>query len=304
MSTLKNRAVLGEFQPKGREVIQGYYPQIISQSEFDAARAKIKTKIRHGAYTGGNRKHSLLASNLFEGLLFDITTEPVRSMTFQYSRGIHYVMSAFDKGGRHSHRIRLDKLEKALLGFLTTVEWLAIAGESESNECKAALAALEAKRRMADAISREITTNTEAMQGENVDTRRQFMRENAKREAVLATLTDDIQTLQASVQEAQANTADLSETKTFQELLNQLRCNPVLRLPARAAIAKKVSRIELVFMPDRQGVVAFLQYTNGAPDAAVNHNKDMMRMPTGPLLCQRHCGLLGTSEFSGSGTSR
>jgi hypothetical protein len=45
--TLSNRAVLGEFQPKGRDVIQGYYPQIISQSEFDAARAQIKTKIRH-----------------------------------------------------------------------------------------------------------------------------------------------------------------------------------------------------------------------------------------------------------------
>ena len=114
--------------------------------------------------------------------------EPVRSMNFQDSRGIHYVMSAFDRGGRRSNRIRLDKLEKALLGFLETVEWLAIAGESESDEFKGAMAALEAKRRMAYAISREITANTEAMQDEDVNTRRQFMRENAKHEAVLATL--------------------------------------------------------------------------------------------------------------------
>jgi DNA invertase Pin-like site-specific DNA recombinase len=273
--TLKNRAVLGEFQPKGREVIQGYYPQIITQSEFDAARAQVKTKIRHGKYTGGNRKNSLLATNLFQYLLLDITTEPIRTMQFQESRGLYYVMSAFDKGGRPSNRIRYDKLEKALLGFLETVEWLAIAGESESNEYKGAMAALEAKLRLRDAISREITSNTEAMQGEDVDTRRQFMRENAKHEAVLATLTHDIEALQASVAEAQAKSAGLSETKTFFELLNQFRSNPSLRLPMKAAIQKKVSRIELVFMPDRQGVVAFLQYTNGAPDATVVLNKDI-----------------------------
>jgi hypothetical protein len=148
--TLSNRAVLGEFKPKGREVIQDYYPQIISQSEFDAARAKIKTKTRHGNYAGGNRKNSLLAKNLFEGLLLDITTEPIRTMQFQDSRNIHYVMSAFDRGGRHSNRIRYDKLEKALLGFLETVEWLAIAGESESDEFKGAMVALEAKRRYSD----------------------------------------------------------------------------------------------------------------------------------------------------------
>jgi hypothetical protein len=148
--SLSNRAVLGEFKPKGREVIQDYYPQIISQSEFDAARAKIKTKTRHGNYAGGNRKNSLLAKNLFEGLLLDITTEPIRTMQFQDSRNIHNVMSAFDRGGRHSNRIRYDKLEKALLGFLETVEWLAIAGESESDEFKGAMVALEAKRRYSD----------------------------------------------------------------------------------------------------------------------------------------------------------
>ena len=75
--------------------------------------------------------------------------------------------------------------------------------------------------------------------------------------------------------EAQAKSAGLAEQKTFKELLDQFTSNPALWLPMKAAIAKKVSRIELVFMPDRQGVVAFLQYTNGAPDATVIHNKDI-----------------------------
>jgi DNA invertase Pin-like site-specific DNA recombinase len=273
--TLSNRAVLGEYKPKGRDVIQGYYPQIVSQSEFDAARAKIKTKTRHGNYAGGNRKNSLLASNLFEGRFVDITTEPIRSMQFQDSRGLHYVMSALDNSGRRSNRIRYDKLEKALLGFLETVTWEAIAEESDSDEYRAAKAALEAKRRLADALSREITANNEAMVGEDADTRRQFMRQNAKNEVALATLTSDIEALKTTVDEAQAKTVGLAETRDFRQLLSKLHGNPALRLPARAAIQQKVDKIELVFMPDKTGVVAFIRYTNGALDTTTVLNKDI-----------------------------
>ena len=49
--TLKNRAVLGEFQPgKIGEVIQNYFPQIIDQSTWDTARAQMDGKRRNGAY--------------------------------------------------------------------------------------------------------------------------------------------------------------------------------------------------------------------------------------------------------------
>jgi DNA invertase Pin-like site-specific DNA recombinase len=275
VKTLSNRAVLGEFQTEGYEVVKNYFPQIISQSEFDAARAQMKGKRRNGKFIGGNRQKSHLAPNLFSGLMFDITSAPERKMHFQDLERGTYLMSAIDKGGRRSNRMRYDKLEKALLGFLDNVEWAAVAGESESDEYKATKAALEAKRRLADAVSREITANTEAMIGEDVDTRRQFMRENAKHEAVLATLTQEIDSLQASVEEAQAKSADLAETKTFRELLNQLNSNPALRLPAKALIQKKVSRIDLIFMPDRLAVAAFLQYTNGAPDSTVIFNRDV-----------------------------
>ena len=120
--TLKNLAVLGEYKPKGREVIQGYYPQIISHSEFDAARTRMRSKRRNRVYIGGNRQKSHLAENLFERLLFDITSEPIRTMHFQSSLGLQYVMSAPDKGGRSDNRMRYDKLEKAILGFLDTVD--------------------------------------------------------------------------------------------------------------------------------------------------------------------------------------
>jgi hypothetical protein len=151
--------VLGEFQPKGREVIQGYYPQIITQSEFDAARTQIRTKTRRGTYVGGNRKNSLLANNLFEGLLFDITTEPIRTMQFQDSRNIHYVMSAFDRGDRRSNRIRLDKLEKAITGFFFKVIWPDIASEIDSDVQKAAMAGLEVVKRERDIVARRLSPN-------------------------------------------------------------------------------------------------------------------------------------------------
>ena len=84
-------------------------------------------------------------------------------MQFQDSRGIHYVMSAFDKGGRRSNRIRLDKLEKALLGFFEKVIWEAIAGESDSAEYKAAKKALEAVSRELDIVSQRLETLNKQM---------------------------------------------------------------------------------------------------------------------------------------------
>ena len=108
----------------------------------------MRSKRRNRVYIGGNRQKSHLAENLFERLLFDITSEPIRTMHFQSSHGLQYVMSAPDKGGRSDNRMGYDKLEKAILGFLDTVDWQAIAGESESDEYKEANAALEAKRRL------------------------------------------------------------------------------------------------------------------------------------------------------------
>ena len=79
-------------------------------------------------------------------------------MQFQDSRNIHYVMSAFDKGGRRSNRIRYDKLEKALLGFLLKVLWSDIAEESKSDEHKAAMAGLEVVKRELDIVSQRLET--------------------------------------------------------------------------------------------------------------------------------------------------
>jgi DNA invertase Pin-like site-specific DNA recombinase len=274
--TLLNRAVLGEFQPgKSGEVIQGYYPQIISQTEFNDARAQMEKKRSLGKYVGGNRRNSATADNLFSGLLRDITLEPERGMDFQTVRQTHYVMTAFNSGAP-SNRMRYDKLEKAITGFFLQVIWPDIANEGKSDEHKAAMAGLEAVKRERDIVERRLESlNKEMDTASDQSIVSALIKRIAKDETLLAAFTAQRGVLQASVAEAQAKTADLSETTTFFQLLNQLGSNPALRLPAKAAIAKKVARIELVFMPDRQGVIAFIQYTNGARDATVIHNRDI-----------------------------
>jgi hypothetical protein len=172
-------------------------------------------------------------------------------------------MSPSDKTGRTSNRIRYDMLEKAILGFLSKADWHAISAESESDEYKAAKAALEVILRQIDNISREIDENTLAMKGEDMETRRVFARSIARDEAVLATLTATKDELQATVDAAQAKSADLSEATPFLELLHQLNDNPSLRLRFRTEIQRRIARIELVFMPDRLGVAAIIHYTNG-----------------------------------------
>jgi DNA invertase Pin-like site-specific DNA recombinase len=264
VKTLSNRAVLGEFQTEGYPVVPNYFPQIISQSEFNAARAQMKAKRRNGTYIGGNRQKSDIAANLFSGLMFDITSEPERKIHFQSANTFDYVMSAPDKGGRPSNRMRYDKLEKAILGFLSKADWQAIAGESESDEYKAAKQALEVTLRQLDVVSREIADNTLAMKGQDVDTRQFLARQIVKDEAVMVTLLEEKDALQATVEAAQAKSAHLSEAKPFLDLLNQLHDNPALRLKFKAELQRRISRIELVFMPDQLGVDAIIRYCNGA----------------------------------------
>jgi Recombinase len=125
--TLQNEQVLGKFQhhhyENGKRVPYGepvfdYYPRIISDEEWRFARAEIDRKnsvdtatrkMTHGA------RNSDRAENLFSGLIFDATTEPVRTLIFQRQRNKKgslqnpfLVTSTAIEGP--SHRLRYDIL--------------------------------------------------------------------------------------------------------------------------------------------------------------------------------------------------
>ena len=80
LRTLRNRAVLGEFEIDG-EIVQGYFPQVIDQGDFDAARRVIKGKTK-----GGNRRKSGEAGNLLGGLVYDASGDEQIPMYFQRTR--------------------------------------------------------------------------------------------------------------------------------------------------------------------------------------------------------------------------
>jgi hypothetical protein len=252
---LNDRSVLGEFQPKSAEVIQNYFPQVISQSDFDAVRLAMGGKRKNGRYAGGNRQRSTQADHLFSGMIFDLgyeDSEAVRPMHFQKVERGTYLMSAFDKV-RKQNRIRYGLVESAVLQFLSQEDWTAIAGQSESNECKAARSELDALLRKIDVTERRIQKTNAAMDAEDIDvaTIAVLAARVAKDTATLATLVGRKEALQSNVESACNKCVDLVKPEVWLDLIrkNTPEANDI-RLRLRAELRKRIFRIALMFVPD------------------------------------------------------
>jgi DNA invertase Pin-like site-specific DNA recombinase len=252
---LFDRSVLGEFQPKGAEVIPNYFPQVISQSDFDAVRLAMEGKRKNGRYAGGNRQRSTQADHLFSGMIYDLGYEDeaqVRPMHFQKVERGTYLMSSFDKS-RKQNRIRYDLVESAVLQFLSQEDWTAIATQTESDECKAARKELEVLLREVDVIEQRIQKTHTAMDTEDIDvaTIAVLASRVAKDTATLATLIGRKTALQTNVESACNKCADLVKPEVLLDLIRQNtpEANEV-RLRLRAELRKRIARIALMFVPD------------------------------------------------------
>jgi hypothetical protein len=289
--TLCNRAVLGEFQPhhyneNGRrvpygDVVPNYFPAIVTQSEFDAARAEITRKNRipnDKRYRGGGDRFSNVANNLFSGLLRDVTSEPERGMGFAAVNGIAYLSSAFAADGRKSNRLRYKKFESAFLGFLQDLDWKSVAGASESDEEKAAKVELETILAELDRTVRRIAAKTEAMDDPELDaaTLRVLAATIAKDEARVATLETEKTRLHVTVEAARAKCNALHSPAALLSLVASGDNETRLRL--RTEIRRRVSRIEFTFdasffgATDLRGggwTVVRIRFVNGAERAIV-----------------------------------
>ena len=206
--------------------------------------------------------------------MFDITSEPVRKMHSQTVRQFTYLMSAFDKGGTTSNRIRYDKLEMALLDFLPKQDWIAIAGETESDEYKAAKVGLEAVLRQLDIATRRLESLNQQMdQASDSATVASYMKRIARDESLLATFTQQKDALQATVDAAQAKCGVLSKPEDLLDLMDQSD-----RMKLRAEIQKRVSRIDLIFLPSKQGFLAIIVFSNGACRGITNIRAGMAQI--------------------------
>jgi hypothetical protein len=279
--TLSNRAVLGEFRPhrlvdgkrvweEGKdEVIFNYYPRIISEEEWVAARAEIDRKncmdSETRKLTHGGARDSDRANNLFSGLIFDGD----RSMWFQRKgKGNAFFVSACNTDGP-SHRLRYDRFEKAFLEFLGDLDWRTVAGEGEPAEVKTKAAQLNSLTNDLATLKAKMAARTAVME-ETLDpgALKVLAGQVAKFEEQAAELEKTRQMVAVEVGNMRMRLASMDSAE---ELLHLIRFNTPeandVRLRLRSEIRRKVSRIELHFDTGLEGVVdadADIWLINGA----------------------------------------
>jgi len=248
--TLGNRAVLGEFQPTGGEVNVSYFPQIVTQSEFEAARRQIDS---HRKNQNRHRKNQAdrPAANLFGGLVFDTTDEPPRLMTFQEvtrkKTGVQhrYLTSSFAVN-LPQHSVNYDSLEYWVLDGLGKADWQAIVRQTEPEELVAAMVELDACLRELDVVKNRIERNTAAINDETeVASIKVLSRIVAKDEGLIITLDDKRNALQANVDALKARFSALYNVDVLLGLIAEMEKSDRLRL--RAEIAKILKRINVRF---------------------------------------------------------
>jgi DNA invertase Pin-like site-specific DNA recombinase len=238
---LMDRAVLGEHHPVGRDPIPNYFPAIITQTEFDAAREQIGRKRPKGKYIlGKGARHA--GNNLFTGLLYDVTTEPACPLNFQGVKRHSYLMSAW-RVGRKQNRLSYNNFETAFLGFLKDLDWRSIAGESESPEIKALQSELETVLMELDR-SRVKIGGMQKLIDEGLFSKSLFESLDVEKARMV-----EYQARKESLALAIVTAREVEEVLYSPEaLIEAIRSgNPELRLKLKSEIAKRISRIDLAF---------------------------------------------------------
>jgi DNA invertase Pin-like site-specific DNA recombinase len=274
--TLANRAIIGEYQPcryvNGKRVPDGhpvtdYYPAIIKPSAWAAARAEINRKNRMPNDSRRFCSKNERADNLFSGLLFDATTQPVRSLFFQKKNLGHnaVLVSAYDRQDhRKSNRLPYAEFETAFLEFLRDLDWQSIANEGKSDEETQLEKQLDVKLTELGRVERRITKTKAAMDADDwgPGELKILVRKLSQDEALLETLVNEKEALQASLEAAKATSAALENVDALKKALRDLS-NVELRLRARTEIRKRVSSIRFAFT-EEWGVVAYVSFINGS----------------------------------------
>jgi DNA invertase Pin-like site-specific DNA recombinase len=286
-NTLANRAVLGEYQPQknvnGKRVpdgdpLLGYFPVIITPSEWKTARTEIDRKNR---MPDGPRRFCSKndgAANLFSGLLYDATAAPIRTLFFQkQSSSLRTTPEGGSRISNHSaflvsqwqpnrkyNRLKYADFETAFLEFLKDLDWQSIANEGKNEEETELEKQLNVKLAELDRLERRVTKIKAAMDAEDVEPGGLgvLARKLDADETFLVALASEQEALQASLETVKAKTAALEDVDALKEALRDLS-NVELRLRARTEIRKRVSSIRFAFT-EEFGVVAYVSFINGS----------------------------------------
>jgi DNA invertase Pin-like site-specific DNA recombinase len=245
--TLKNRQVLGEFTPAGREPISGYFPAIIDHELWQSSRSQVDQRRR--AWHDGNKRKSDIAHNLFPQLVWDAAVN--RPFTFQKVQRGSYLRTNAQKGEK-VNTIRYGVFESAMLAYLTREDWGVIAGEKESASYKQAKQDLEAVLRDMDKISRRIQANQSAMDADDIDAAalKILAGKLAKDESAIMTLEEQKVAAQTVVETEKAKCAALYKPEDLLSLVQSGTPDANdTRLKLRAEIKKRIERVSVLIGP-------------------------------------------------------
>jgi DNA invertase Pin-like site-specific DNA recombinase len=267
---LANRAVLGEFQrhtidgngvriPLG-EVIQDYYPRIITPTEWKAARINVDAKNRNLNKNGKPAGGRQTVNSLLSPLVFDANN----GLPMRYHKKPDekpFMVTAW-KDGVKGHRIDCVRLETAFLSLLEDLDWKSVAGRSELPEVKEQQAKLDIVLTELHKMERVVAKFEALVNDPDLDTKFVLGKLQEATEKV-ATLSAQRDSLESSIKSSRASVEALYSPE---ELLNAIRSgNPELRSKLKAEIAKRVRRISIEFR-DRTPIRATIELVNGFCD--------------------------------------
>jgi DNA invertase Pin-like site-specific DNA recombinase len=293
---LRNRAVLGEYQPHklvtekrryGKEVktkvrvkvgepIFDYYPPVVSPSEWKAARDQVEAKTRfkrkdgRPGFAGGNDN----PNSLFSPLVFDIDNGvPMRHNPGKKTgkKGDYPRLESRWRSGKRAHSLRLEQFEELMLEVLADFDWQAIAGESESPEIKAAQTEFDAVLSEIDRHNLRLAS-LEKLVEEGAFSKSLFEAIDAEKLA-LGDYTAKRESIATALAEARSKVAALHDPE---KLIAAIRSGnaPEPRLRLKAEIRLRIAKIEVTFADkeedkkvpaaERLDYCVFIRFINGA----------------------------------------
>jgi Recombinase len=297
--TLRNRAVLGEHEVNGEPIKK--WPRIIDQQVFDKAQKLLDAK--NSMCSDGNirphtgARNSNEATNLFQGLIYDVTNSLKRPMYYRGADSQRHkavLISKFNPKHK-AHYIKYKPFEAAFVRFLNERNWREIAGQQETpelgiarNKLNTVLAEIDQQARLIE--RRTLDLQNPDLSSEKVDLFSSLIVTAQKR---LASLIEERSRLEGEISREEAMTHALYHPEEMLALLGS--GNVENRLRARTEIRKRVREIGFRF---RDGVLQRIEvwFINGVIDLGVIlKSKDealLMRFDKQPPHSQRITGQL------------
>jgi DNA invertase Pin-like site-specific DNA recombinase len=205
---LANRAVLGEYQPKkgtkaDGEPRIGFYPAVVTPELWQRAHEAITSRratTASGAVTGKYGGRTSKMTNVFTGLVFDVT-EPANRLPMHYKtrgKGTEPRLETFRNDGKKAHSVFYADFEEMALKFFDQLDWAEVLDVTENEDLKRAEDAIasldfdiaQAKQRAKKIGNLLIDMDSPTLREHLSDTEAQLKTDKANREAAEKRLAD------------------------------------------------------------------------------------------------------------------